>query len=118
MILSIQAELQKCLIISGYYVNNSIVVHKMASNVLSTFLDETNINRIDRLFYSYRNEMVRKRRKGLIGIIKHIYRCIIDSIKVLIFSKNYKFRRIKSIQKGLFCSLVFFPKIEYVVSKK
>ena len=102
----------------SYYVDNSIAIHKMNSNTKKAFLYEEDKKRIDRVFYSYRNEFYTRRRKGFVGVVKHTSKAFLYMIKCLFLSKKYRFRRVWTILKGYCAGLFFFPKIEYVGENK
>lgn len=97
----------------NYYLNECKVVHKMNNN-LPVKIESDNNNRIERYHYFYRNRFFIAKRKGLKTIIKYHIRIIKDILIVLVKSKDFKFKRIKSIIKGYFEGLAFNPLIEYV----
>ena len=87
----------------------------MKSNMATTSLEEfTDKERIDRMFYSIRNDLCTYRRISK----RHYYVLILDFLlligKVLRSSKPYKIRKVKVIIKGLWKGIWFSPQIEFV----
>ena len=98
---------------TSYFVNNSVVVHKMKNNTLATNFEEVDKNRVDRLFYNYRNKFYIDKQNGIKGFFKGALRCIKYCFLYLVKGK-LKFRAIKAIAKALILGMFFNPKIEYV----
>lgn len=99
---------------SCYFVPSSQVTHKMKSNVATTSLEESiDKERIDRMFYSIRNDLCTYRRISK----RYYYVLILKSLlligKVLRSSKPYKIRKVKVIIKGLWKGIWFSPQIEF-----
>ncbi|WP_251717094.1 glycosyltransferase family 2 protein [Lactobacillus agrestimuris] len=100
----------------GYLVNNSIVEHKIKSNIGVDIITEADKKRIGRYYYSRRNAVFTERkRRSKKDLVKWIVKCsIIEPTKVLLYSKNYKFLRIKTELKGTIAGMFFNPTIEKV----
>lgn len=86
----------------------------MKSNVATTSLEESiDKERIDRMFYSIRNDLCAYRRISK----RYYYVLILKSLlligKVLRSSKPYKIRKVKVIIKGLWKGIWFSPQIEF-----
>lgn len=86
----------------------------MKSNMDTTSLEEfTDKERIDRMFYSIRNDLCTYHRINK----RHYYVMILDLLlligKVLRSSKPYKIRKVKVIIKGLWKGIWFSPQIEF-----
>ena len=96
-----------------YYAAKSIVVHKMGTN--NSVRIETDVeNRIERYFYLYRNRFYIAKRNGILKVL-HYHGSILKNIfRVLVFSKNHRFKRLKSIFKGYWSGLFFDPEIEFI----
>lgn len=95
-----------------YYVADSVVIHKSSVNMGSNIsLDD--ISRIDRYFYSYRNEGFLYRKNGLSETIYFIAKLFYHIFKVVFSKSNSKKQRLSIIFKGFFASWRFNPKTEY-----
>ena len=86
----------------------------MKPNVATTSLEESiDKERIDRMFYSIRNDLCTYRRISK----RYYYVLILKSLlligKVLRSSKPYKIRKVKVIIKGLWKGIWFSPQIEF-----
>ena len=98
----------------SYMVAKSQVVHAMGKNEGSDLIDMNDKKRIDRMYYSIRNDICTYRRIGVRESVRY-YLWIINQIIKIIFSKSsFKLYKIKTILKGLVRGLFFFPKIESV----
>lgn len=96
-----------------YFVSESVVVHKSKSNIPADISNDS-IERIDRYFYLYRNDVVLYRKEGIKGFFYEIIRLNYHILKVLFKAKNHRFKRVSKIIVGTFKGLFFFPKIEKV----
>ena len=100
---------------SCYFVPSSQVTHKMKSNMVTTSFEEfSDKDRIDRMFYSIRNDLCTYSRISK----RHYYVMILDFLlligKVLRSNQPYKGRKIKVIVEAVWCGLWFRPPIELV----
>lgn len=102
---------------NSYFVNKSVVIHKMKSNSPVYFVEDNDVNRIKRLFYTFRNRFYIRKKEGFVGIVKHCGMFFRDFNIALFKSKKYRLLRTWSILKGFLVGIFFNPKIEYVVKK-
>ena len=98
-----------------YLVLPSQVTHKMKNNEGTTnLLEIEDVDRIERSFYSIRNDFCTFKRISfwkMIGFLKNQ----IGVLKKVIFTNNpYKMRKMRVLIKALWCGLRFNPKIERV----
>ncbi|MBQ6727779.1 MAG: glycosyltransferase [Clostridia bacterium] len=99
-----------------YYVADSVVVHKSAVNMGSNIAAD-DLNRLNRYFYSYRNEGYLYRKIGLKGELYYLCKVAYHILKI-VFSKNKnKIKRFSILIKGAFASKSFNPDIEYFDKK-
>lgn len=98
-----------------YLVYKSQVIHKMKSNNGSMeFADETDRNRINRYYYSVRNDYCSAKRQGRKAKIKEdlfLYRRLMEVLKKPV---PYKKEKLKILRKGWRDWHHFNPPIEYV----
>lgn len=97
---------------NSYYVNDSIVIHKCATNH-SLGIENAEDNRISRYTYLYRNRFYNMKKSGSLGILKYYAKLFRDIFRVIKVS-NKKIYRIKSILIGAINGLFFNPKIEFI----
>ena len=95
----------------GFWVLDSVVTHKMASNQESNIVID-NGNRLERYVYDYRNRFFNARMEHKLGgyfvhVIKRVRR-------ILISSKDRKLLRLKIMFTGMWQGFFFHPAIEYV----
>lgn len=95
----------------GYLNPNSVVIHKMGTNVGINIID-IEASRIDRFTYNYRNlsYIYRKYDPKEYKLFKLKYYYMI--FKILFKSKNNKFKRIRALYKGMKQGKKFNPIIE------
>lgn len=98
---------------SGYFVSDSRVIHKMKKNVGSDISNDVS-ERIERYEYAFRNELYLARRSGVQSILFYIYRVMGTIRAVMRSSVKQKPKRIKTILKGVAKGILFKPNIEYV----
>lgn len=99
-------------ILPGYYVDDSVVVHKMAENNRTDILTD-NVGRIPRYFYAYRNECYQSRKKGLKDFSKFIlFKYVWGMFKISFTHNDHKLLKLKTINKGVWKGFVFNPVIE------
>lgn len=99
-----------------YLVNDSIVIHKSASNIGANISNDS-IERLDRYKYLYRNDVYLWRREGFSGFCYELLRLMLHTYKVLLNAKDNKLLRIKYILKGTIDGLSFKPSVEYITAK-
>lgn len=96
-----------------FVVTDSITVHHCATNnggAIATDVPE----RIGRYRLAYRNEVCLYRREGWPGIRRLLLRTPLHVWRVLTRSKDYKWRRIRTILGGTIEGFSFRPEIEHV----
>ena len=104
-------------VLPGYLVIDSVVIHKMNNNESTTVESLTNVDKINRLVYDYRNGYKYFKMQGILKLLKYYLRYFYHIFKVL-FSKNgFKFKKISKMTKGMCLGLFFNPKIEYAERK-
>lgn len=96
---------------SSYCVKDSIVIHKMASNVGANITNDS-VDRLKRYYYNYRNMSFVSKKRGGFKLVKFYLSYFKNILKIIFMAKNYKFKRIKIMTKGFTDGLVFNPKIE------
>ena len=98
-----------------YYVSHSKVIHKTATNEGSNIALDTP-DRIDRYKLAFRNEYYIARRNKT----KKEYRINVRGffLTILRKSKDYKFKRIKTLLSGVLAGKRFKPEIEYLKKEK
>lgn len=101
----------------GYFVFDSVVVHKMGSNQ-GYQIEDIPQERISRYFYDSRNRLYRAKKEGFREIIGYFYWFFTSFGKILIKSKNKKLYRMWVIFKGFGAGLFFNPKIEFAEIKE
>lgn len=96
-----------------YFVPNSQVTHKMRINQGTSVIEKmTDINRIDRMYFSIRNDFCTMKRIGSKKIIRFIIGQIQSLFRVIKSDYPFKGRKIKVILKGMWDGLWFHPRIE------
>ena len=99
----------------SYMVIDSKVTHKMANNLPSiAFPYMEDENRIQRMFYSIRNEACTYRRMGLKQYIKYHKKIVKLLLKTIISKAPCKKEKIKVLLKGYFAGVCFHPPIEKI----
>ena len=96
-----------------YNVADSKVVHKMATNEGSN-ITKDNIERINRYYYAYRNDFATARDEGVTALLIYAAGFILNAIRVILFAKDNKSKRLKVMLRGLSAGITFTPKIRYV----
>lgn len=98
-----------------YLAVHSRVIHKMASNQASgDIADNIDTGRIDRMFYSVRNDCCTHRRMGWKNFLRYTINTIHMLVHVLMRARQFKGRKVKVIIKGYFAGVMFRPGIEMV----
>lgn len=99
---------------SAYFVNDSVVVHKMKSNV-GAGVAVCEDSRIERCYYNVRNTYYIEKKyfskKHLLKYRLYMWKDIVD---VVLHSKSSKIKRCKVVLRGMRDGKRFNPKIEYI----
>ncbi|MFD1672919.1 glycosyltransferase family 2 protein [Agrilactobacillus yilanensis] len=98
---------------NGYFVSDSVVIHKMNQNLPVDILTEADPNRLGRFFYNYRNLYYISKKRGGRFVFGHWARALVTLVKVPFVSPNKRLKRMGLILHGLFAGIVFKPQIEY-----
>lgn len=99
----------------SYLVSDSMVVHKMQKNQWTNRLvDICDKGRIDRMYYSIRNDICTYKRLDFKMFLKFILFMCLTFFEVLVQNNKYKFRKLGVILKAFIAGLFFFPKVETV----
>ncbi len=98
-----------------YYVSHSKVVHKTVTNEGSNIAVDS-IDRIDRYKLAFRNEYYIARRNNT----KKEYRINVRGylLTILKNSKDFKFKRIRTLLSGVLAGKRFKPEIDYISQKE
>lgn len=96
-----------------YYVQDSVVVHKMKSNVGSNVATDEP-ERISRYVYAFRNDCCTARRNGFVPFLRYIKLVIWSIFEILIHGRDNRFKRIGAVMRGMTEGLTFNPKYEKV----
>lgn len=98
-----------------YFVPQSQVIHKMKSNEGTSAIENmTDIARIERMYYSIRNDLCTLRRMNWKKTISFILNQMSSIYRTIKSDRPYKCKKIKVILKGMWVGLWFHPKIAYV----
>ena len=102
---------------NNFLVIRSKVLHKTENNVGSDISNDSTY-RIDRYYYSFRNEFYLARRNGTLAVMYYLYR-VIGTIKAILRSNSEKKgKRIIVVIKGMGSGFFFHPTIEYPIKKR
>lgn len=99
---------------NGYFVADSIVIHKMKQNLPVDILSEKDPNRLGRFFYNYRNLFYISKLQGGRFLLRHIVTALYTLVKVPFVSPNKRLKRMGLILHGLGAGMVFHPTVEQV----
>jgi hypothetical protein len=94
---------------------NSKVTHKTKTNTGSDISRDD--ERLDRYKYAYRNEMYIARKNGLKGVGRYLLKINLHICRVIVHSKENKFKKIRIIIGNMLKGIKFNPKIEYIGGK-
>lgn len=97
----------------SYLIGKSKVVHKMSNNEGSSIAKD-DVHRIGRYNFAYRNDNSTYRREGFEGFCYYTGKCAINILRVILYAKDYKIKRLGIIVKNYFKGLFFNPSIEMV----
>lgn len=101
----------------GYYVPDSVVVHKTANNAGSNIAIDAP-ERMNRYRYAYRNEVYIANEEGLYRKARQLAKILFHSARVLAISKDHKREKIKLIWSASREGLSFHPEIEYIDQRR
>lgn len=96
----------------SYLINDSVVVHKTASNTGSNIALDSE-DRLKRYEYAYRNEMYFYKREGFKGLCYYLMKIILHSYRVIIHAPNMKRERLKIIYTNAYKGISFDPEVEF-----
>lgn len=99
-----------------YVATRSEVIHKSTSNI-GADISTDSLERLDRYRYLYRNDVYLYRREGFKGFCYECVRLSAHMMRVLLKSKNNRFKRLKMIMSGTVEGLFFKPEVEFVKEK-
>lgn len=100
----------------GYLDLDSVVIHKMTSNVAADIYN-VGKDRIKRNYFNYRNLTFTYRKRSKRELFKFLLECLYQFVQVPFKAKNHRLKRMWTIMKGNIVGLVFNPKIEYAEVK-
>ena len=96
----------------GYYVFDSIVIHKMAQNTRTDILVDS-AQRIPRYFYSMRNVTYIARKDGKKEFMKHfLNKYLWINLKICFSKTDHKLKKLGIWNKGFWKGLFFNPVVE------
>lgn len=99
---------------NSYFVNDSIVIHKMKNNDSVNIVEENNKVRIPRFYNNYRNMFYVRKKESSKKVLLYLASTSRDFFKVLFKAKKYRIKKMWMIIKGFLSGLFFNPKIEYI----
>ena len=98
-----------------YLLNESVVIHKSKSNIGANIATDS-IDRLDRFFYLYRNDVYLYRREGIKGFLYETARLSYHILRI-VFNSDNKLLRVKQLVKGTWAGITFNPRIEMIQEK-
>lgn len=103
---------------AGYVVRGSQVVHATRNNTGSNVARDST-ERVERYFYSFRNEAYLYRQEGFKGRVHCVVKRCRDFLRIICFGKS-KYIRFRVLFCGMCAGWTFSPKVEYLenVNKK
>ena len=96
-----------------FIAGRSKVIHAMKENTGSNIATDIR-ERIDIYKFAFSNDCYLYRHEGLKGICYYFAKCGWNLLKIVLKSKNYKFKRIMVLIKSMLIGLIFNPRIEYL----
>lgn len=97
-----------------YFCFDSHVTHKMSENIATRINELDDIQRINRMYYSIRNDTCTSRRDGKKRLFTYLLYQYSELKKVIKKGKTKKLLKCLIILKGVARGLIFHPKIEYI----
>lgn len=98
----------------SYLVTDSLVDHEMAKNQGVKFLEETDVNRLGRYTYSFRNKMYIERRDGHKGYLRYKVSLLLLMLTLPFKSVDFKWQKERILLKGFNQGLFFKPTVEFL----
>ena len=95
-----------------FLLNESIVIHKSKSNIGANIATDS-IDRLDRFFYLYRNDVYLYRREGIKGFLYEVVRLSYHVFRI-VFTSDNKLLRVRQLVKGTWAGISFNPQIEMI----
>ena len=95
-----------------YLLNESVVIHKSKYNIGANIATDS-IDRLDRFFYLYRNDVYLFRREGIKGFLYEAVRLSYHILRI-VFKSDNKLLRVKQLIKGTCAGISFNPQIEMI----
>lgn len=96
-----------------YIAGKSQVLHDTINNEGSNIAKDSD-DRINRYKFAYRNEMYIAKKNGIKGMWRQVAKIFLHIFRVIIYSKKFKFKKIRIIVYYSIKGIFFNPKIEYV----
>jgi GT2 family glycosyltransferase len=97
----------------SFFVANSLAIHKRVDKSALNILSEGSLARISMYRFLYRNSVyLRMRYESKRALLKYLFHCGIQLVRVILFSKDNRKARAKAIAGGLISAFFFRPKIE------
>lgn len=98
---------------SCYFVANSQVMHKMISNEsAANFVYMDDLDRIERMYMSTRNDCCTYRRLGVRKYIRFTVSTITMFFRIFFWGKPYKIKKMSVLLRGYISGIFFNPQIE------
>ena len=96
-----------------YYVRDSIVIHKTKNNEGSN-ISVDSIERVDRYFFAYRNDLYTARRRGLGNVLVYLAGFGLNALRVMLYGTPGRSKRLSIMFKGFVAGIHFHPEIEFI----
>ena len=96
-----------------YNVVDSQVIHKMNNNEGSN-ITKDDIERINRYYYAYRNDLATARSQGIKDLLIYAAGFILNAVRIILFAPSNKIKRLGIMLKGLRDGIAFRPRVRYV----
>lgn len=97
----------------SFLLNKSRVIHFSQNNIGANIVSSP-IEKLNRFSYLYRNDVYLYKREGFFGCIYELCRLVIHILKIVLFSKDNKLKRIYIIIFNTIKGLFFYPSIEKI----
>lgn len=96
----------------GYYVDKSVVLHKMNENKRTDILKDHE-SRLPRYYYAVRNGLYQARKNGKKDVVKYVaFNYLWLSLRIMFTKNEHKMKKLSILNKGFFSGLTFDPVIE------
>ncbi|MCT4378534.1 glycosyltransferase family 2 protein [Leuconostoc falkenbergense] len=96
----------------GYFVPSAKVVHKMATNVGSSLLNDVS-ERTPRYFYSYRNKVYYARKRDSYRKYRAFLRIFLEYLQIKFSRTERKQEKLSTLKRGVSAGCRFNPNIEF-----